>query len=222
MSHIHIRKSLSSHPIPSATLTPDSFKMYLNCTVCWARICKPFKEPRNWFPAWRACATTPFCRTGPPGYIGWRNWFLGIDSYRLLQRLQIRALGMKILYTPPQSINFVSKHFSYYDLKECLGCGVPGAVGINQADPSPSYIYTDSLKHLSSSHLSPFSRPPPHFLHISFPFLICPNPISYFMVIFLFNKYKSCSNNDTKNVHLELLFCAVKTLFFNPFAGYVQ
>jgi len=39
--------------------------MYLNCTVCWARICKPFKEPRNWFPAWRACATTPFCRTGP-------------------------------------------------------------------------------------------------------------------------------------------------------------
>jgi hypothetical protein len=22
----------------------------------------------------------PICRTGPPGYIGWRNRFLGIDS----------------------------------------------------------------------------------------------------------------------------------------------
>ncbi len=23
----------------------------------------------------------PICRTGPPGYIGWRNQFLGIDSW---------------------------------------------------------------------------------------------------------------------------------------------
>ncbi len=23
----------------------------------------------------------PICRTGPPGYIGWRNRFLGIDSW---------------------------------------------------------------------------------------------------------------------------------------------
>jgi hypothetical protein len=23
----------------------------------------------------------PFCRTGPPGYIGWRNRFLGIDAW---------------------------------------------------------------------------------------------------------------------------------------------
>ncbi len=21
------------------------------------------------------------CRTGPPGYTAWRNWFLGIDSW---------------------------------------------------------------------------------------------------------------------------------------------
>ncbi len=23
----------------------------------------------------------PICRTGPPGYIGWRNRFLGIDAW---------------------------------------------------------------------------------------------------------------------------------------------
>jgi hypothetical protein len=45
-----------------------------NLGPCRARICKPFKEPRNQFPAWRARTTTPFCRTGPPG---WRNRFLG-------------------------------------------------------------------------------------------------------------------------------------------------
>ncbi len=33
----------------------------------------------------------PICRTGPPGYIGWRNRFLRIDS-RALKRLQIPAL----------------------------------------------------------------------------------------------------------------------------------
>jgi hypothetical protein len=33
----------------------------------------------------------PICRTGPPGYIGWRNRFLGpIPGLRT--RLQIRAL----------------------------------------------------------------------------------------------------------------------------------
>ncbi len=47
-----------------------------------ARICRPCKEPKNRFWALRAGTTTlHICRTGPPGYIDWRNWFLGIDSW---------------------------------------------------------------------------------------------------------------------------------------------
>ncbi len=46
-----------------------------------ARICKPFKEPRNRFSAWRAGTSNPVFRTGSPDYIGWRNRFLGIDSW---------------------------------------------------------------------------------------------------------------------------------------------
>jgi hypothetical protein len=39
---------------------------------------KPVKEPRNRFPAWQAGTTTlSDVGTGPPGYIGWRNRFLG-------------------------------------------------------------------------------------------------------------------------------------------------
>ncbi len=40
-------------------------------------MCKPLKELRNWFPAWRAGTTTLF----DVGYIGWRNRFLGIGSW---------------------------------------------------------------------------------------------------------------------------------------------
>ncbi len=37
---------------------------------------KPIKENHTKIP------TLVFCyRTGPPGYIGWRNWFLGINSW---------------------------------------------------------------------------------------------------------------------------------------------
>jgi hypothetical protein len=41
-----------------------------------------FKEPRNGLLAWRS-GTKTLCDigTGPPGYIGWRNRFLGIDSW---------------------------------------------------------------------------------------------------------------------------------------------
>ncbi len=42
--------------------------------VSWARICKPFKESRNRFPA-----SLP-CLTGPPG---WQNRFIWIDSWAL-------------------------------------------------------------------------------------------------------------------------------------------
>ncbi len=56
-----------------------------------ARICKPFKEPRNRFPpAWRADRTTLFDVTARSGYISWWNRLLGIDSWPLT-RLQIRA-----------------------------------------------------------------------------------------------------------------------------------
>ncbi len=42
-----------------------------------ARICKPFKEPRNRFPAWWAGTTYKLGvpRTGPPDYVVWRNRF---------------------------------------------------------------------------------------------------------------------------------------------------
>ncbi len=38
-------------------------------------ICKPFKEPRNRFPARWAGRQPYLTYTGPPGYIGWRNRF---------------------------------------------------------------------------------------------------------------------------------------------------
>jgi hypothetical protein len=42
------------------------------------------------------CYDKPVCRTGPPGYIGWRNRILGIDSW-LLERLQTQALSPDLL-----------------------------------------------------------------------------------------------------------------------------
>jgi hypothetical protein len=51
-----------------------------------ARICRPFKAPRNRFPAWRACTTTctqPYLSYRPATlrYIGWRNRSIGIDFW---------------------------------------------------------------------------------------------------------------------------------------------
>ncbi len=42
---------------------------------------KPFKEPRKRFPALAGQDVNPIWRTGPPDCIGWRNRFLGIDSW---------------------------------------------------------------------------------------------------------------------------------------------
>jgi hypothetical protein len=62
---------------------PHKFWIVLRCFIISleagfrlirARICKLFKEPRS------RC-DNPIWRTGPPGYIGWRNSFLGIDSW---------------------------------------------------------------------------------------------------------------------------------------------
>ncbi len=48
-----------------------------------ARICKPFKEPRNQFPALAKRYDNPIYRAGPQGYIGWRNRFLDfINVYK--------------------------------------------------------------------------------------------------------------------------------------------
>jgi hypothetical protein len=58
--------------------------------VTRARICKPLKEPRNRFPAWRAGTTTLF---DVPAHQA--TWGGGIDSLEsipgLLKHLQIRA-----------------------------------------------------------------------------------------------------------------------------------
>ncbi len=51
------------------------------CRRSWARICKCFKEPRNWFPGLTGRCGNPIWRTGPPGYIGWQRRFLGIDFW---------------------------------------------------------------------------------------------------------------------------------------------
>jgi hypothetical protein len=46
-----------------------------------ARICKPFKEPRNRFPAWQP-GRQPYLSYRPAMlHIGWRNRFHGIDSW---------------------------------------------------------------------------------------------------------------------------------------------
>ncbi len=44
-------------------------------------LCEPSKEPRNRFPPLSGRYDNPIWRTCPTGYIGWRNWFLWIDSW---------------------------------------------------------------------------------------------------------------------------------------------
>jgi hypothetical protein len=46
----------------------------------WARICKPFNEPKYRFPGLVGRYHNCICRTRPPGYIGWRNRYWGIYS----------------------------------------------------------------------------------------------------------------------------------------------
>jgi hypothetical protein len=57
-----------------------------------ARICKPFKGPRNRFPAWRAGMTAQFVASWPVSYIGWRNR-CSESIPGLLKRLQIRFIS---------------------------------------------------------------------------------------------------------------------------------
>ncbi len=51
--------------------------------ICWARICKPFKMPKNRFPAWRTGTTTLFVVPARQATLHWlaesipRNRFLG-------------------------------------------------------------------------------------------------------------------------------------------------
>ncbi len=61
--------------LPPVLLTPrqlGSEPVFVNLSI----------EPRNRFSAWRAGTTTLYIRrTDPPGYLGWRNRFLGIDCW---------------------------------------------------------------------------------------------------------------------------------------------
>jgi hypothetical protein len=59
-----------------------------------ARICKPFKEPRNRFPAWRAGPTTLF--VVPARYVSKTG---GIESPELILGL-LKRFQMQALYTP--------------------------------------------------------------------------------------------------------------------------
>jgi hypothetical protein len=60
------------------------FVLKLFAVVYRARICIPFKEPRNRFQAWWAGKTILFdvpAQGAQQSYIGWRNGFLEIDSW---------------------------------------------------------------------------------------------------------------------------------------------
>jgi hypothetical protein len=71
-----------------------------NIVVVRARICRPFKEPRNRFPAWRACTTTLFVVPARQA-----TWVGGIGLSEsipgLYKRLQIRAQGRYSARTQP-------------------------------------------------------------------------------------------------------------------------
>jgi hypothetical protein len=73
--HSHPFQPSPPLPPPCRQLSTSTFNPLQHSTR--ARICKPFNEPRNRFPTWRAGMTN---RTGPPGYIGWRNRFIGINT----------------------------------------------------------------------------------------------------------------------------------------------
>ncbi len=76
----------------------------------WARICKPFKVPRNRFPVWQAGTTTPIWRTGP---LGWRNRFLGIDSWRLQKRPQFGIQILSLLLLKRQLQGILSQNYQF-------------------------------------------------------------------------------------------------------------
>ncbi len=103
--------------------------LYPHAFSPWARICKPFKDPRNLFPAWRAGTIwlswagilklfmgdrnrveIGLSCTGPPGYIGG-----GIDSYEsvpgLLISLNIRAM----LSYRPAKLHMLADRFLVID-----------------------------------------------------------------------------------------------------------
>jgi hypothetical protein len=68
-----------------------------------ARICKPFQEPRNRFPAWRDCTTTLFVVAARHATEAG-----GIESSEsipgLLEHFQIRAQEMKLNETQRTTI----------------------------------------------------------------------------------------------------------------------
>ncbi len=77
----------------SSVMWEVCFRLYTSIffiyrTVYTLHICKArfFKEPRNRFQGsiprnLEGRFDKPICQTGPPGYIGWRNRFLEIDSW---------------------------------------------------------------------------------------------------------------------------------------------
>ncbi len=57
-----IPRPIAGHKFPTRFMEPRNRFQGVNsaslCSLSWARICIPFKEPRNRFPAWRAGTTT--------------------------------------------------------------------------------------------------------------------------------------------------------------------
>jgi hypothetical protein len=81
--------------VAGSTTTPGRSHLYP--PPVRARICKPFKEPRNRFSAWRAGTTTLFVVPARQA-----SWAGGIESSEsipgLLKHLQIRALDDEFGY----------------------------------------------------------------------------------------------------------------------------
>ncbi len=72
-----------------------TFQNVMDPDLTWARICEPFKEPRNRFPAWRAGTTTIF--DVPAG----QAKQAGIDSLnRFLGSLNVYKFGLWPLEDP--------------------------------------------------------------------------------------------------------------------------
>ncbi len=107
-----------------------------------ARICKPFKGPRNRFPCLAGRYTNPICRSRTPGYTGWRNRFLAsLNVYKYGLWGLPRGVNMDWRAGPclPSVVSIMTViyvHFSYlcnYDLYSPLHNVLDACISITRA-----------------------------------------------------------------------------------------
>jgi hypothetical protein len=94
MKKLKIRQKKSESLVDSCCEESDSRQSWLNSFMKkhWKGIrrnqtglqspyLKTFKGAQESIPSLSGREDSPICRIGPPGYIPWHNWFLGIDSW---------------------------------------------------------------------------------------------------------------------------------------------